>query len=109
LALNDSPLRALADDGIQSADQLLGLAEHCWALTVESGDGRYCVLARALFNLADWWEAEVAFQPATATEIDLVIQQDLPPILHAAGAAVAAQKAEGFRESLAALLNQRHR
>lgn len=76
-------------------------------MTVETGDGRFCIIARTLLTIGDWWEAESAFSVDVADELNVVLRQDLQAVLAAVAPADAARRGHELYESVTALINQR--
>jgi hypothetical protein len=106
--VDTSTLELVASSGISAVglDRLSGLADYCKDWCVITGDARFCLLSD-LFGYADGRVDDQGLPSAMLAELDLLLKEQLPPILTASESGFAASLARELGREVATLLAQR--
>ena len=82
--LDESRLRQLGDSVPLSAESCLDLAAWCIDRAENSGDARYCSIARTLIFIAEEWDHRGALPTSVVTDLADLLQRGLRDALDAA-------------------------
>lgn len=103
--MDQSDLRRLGTQGLHGAAETREAAAWCWDWSEATGDGRYCVLARALERIALEWD-EGMFRAETVDDINDVLAEYVAGILDAASAEEGAALARPLKENVQLILGR---
>lgn len=98
-------LRRLAEDGLTGVPQIQDLAAWCWDQADNTGDARFCGLARSLEFVTEAWDAHGAFRGDTMNRLNTAFSRRLPSVLDAPTAEEATHLAKALREELEEVLS----
>ncbi len=99
-------LRDLSEQGLPDHSTTVELSRWCWAEAENTGDARYCGLARALEQIADAWFHKSGFATATFEELNLLLRSHVDEVLVADTARDGADHARWLREQISLVLLQ---
>ncbi len=103
--MDSSTLRRLGEGGFDAVrvSQFPDLAAWCQDWCQATGDGRYCILARVLGMIDEWW-SDQGVPEELGREVERTLTSKIPAIIEAESPASGAAFAVGLREEIASLL-----
>jgi hypothetical protein len=96
-------LRALE---LRGTKDLADLISWCWDNAENTGDARYCGVARTLELILDRWDTKSGLHSSTVIEMNRILASHLNAILDAESPAAGAGEARWMREQIAHVLQQ---
>ncbi len=104
--MDNQSLRRLAAGGVDAVPGLEMLADWCWEQADNSGDARFCGIARALECLTSRWDSRGRIDTTTMSLLDAVLTEQLGPVLDADSPEFGAHLAKLMREDLLRVLRE---
>lgn len=96
----ESPLPDLAARGLQGAPEAAEIARWCWERAENTGDARYCGLARLLETIVQEWDHFRALPGWVVDRTNSILTAHLPAVEAAENAADGSSLARLLREEV---------
>ena len=104
--MSEQALRALSTEGLKNAPHLRDLSQWCWDRAEQTGDARYCALARLLGRVAEEWDEIGGVEDSIAREIQNELANHLASVLDTPDPVEASSIAKLLREQVAEIVSR---
>jgi hypothetical protein len=76
----------------------------CWDQAENTGDARFCGIARTLESISEAWDQKIGLPDQTIEELNRVLRQNLPDVIDSALPSVGSDRARWMREQIVQVL-----
>lgn len=98
--MTPSPIEALAVTGLTGLDQLSEVSLWCWVRAEQTGDARFCGLARSLEAVGERWATDGGLDGQLFDRVNEIVKLRVPSVLAEQRAPAACSLARAMRDDI---------